>query len=457
MCVGADARGGRGHRRRRCELDFDELPAVVDMLAGAHRAAGAGARGMGRQRLPRDAGRRRSRRSDAGRPPWRCSRSIRTARQPMSPLEGRGVLCEWNRAPRAARHAHRGADAAHQPRGALRMPRPRPGRDPRHRARRRRRLRLQRASCCPRKSASPGSAAGSGGRCAGSRTAASSSRRTRTAASTTTTSRSTPTRRGKLARHRLRGDRRFGRVFVLPVLRLPGGGAGRLDPARPLQDGALPLPHLVGGDQQAADPALSRRRAHRRVLRARAHARRRRARARHGALRGAAARTSCSRTRCRTTTSPRSTSTAATIPRRCAARSQRSTCRSGARARKQASPTAAASASASPSTASRRRTAPRCTTAGASRWCRATSSASRASRPTACSSCASARTRTARAWRRRSRRWRTRCSASIRSNVRLIHGDTALTPYSTGTWGSRCMVMSGGAVADRVRDDRARA
>jgi len=32
-------------------------------------------------------------------------------------------------------------------------------------------------------------------------------------------------------------------------------------------------------------------------------------------------------------------------------------------------------------------------------------------------------------------------------NVRLIHGDTAVTPYSTGTWGSRCMVMSGGAVA----------
>ncbi len=31
--------------------------------------------------------------------------------------------------------------------------------------------------------------------------------------------------------------------------------------------------------------------------------------------------------------------------------------------------------------------------------------------------------------------------------VRLVHGDTAMTPYSTGTWGSRCMVMSGGAVA----------
>ncbi len=31
--------------------------------------------------------------------------------------------------------------------------------------------------------------------------------------------------------------------------------------------------------------------------------------------------------------------------------------------------------------------------------------------------------------------------------VRVIHGDTALTPYSTGTWGSRAMVMAGGAVA----------
>ena len=33
------------------------------------------------------------------------------------------------------------------------------------------------------------------------------------------------------------------------------------------------------------------------------------------------------------------------------------------------------------------------------------------------------------------------------SQVRLSHGDTALSPYSTGTWGSRCAVMSGGAVA----------
>ena len=38
------------------------------------------------------------------------------------------------------------------------------------------------------------------------------------------------------------------------------------------------------------------------------------------------------------------------------------------------------------------------------------------------------------------------------ANVRLIHGDTALTPYSTGTWGSRCMVMSGGAVASASKE-----
>jgi carbon-monoxide dehydrogenase large subunit len=30
--------------------------------------------------------------------------------------------------------------------------------------------------------------------------------------------------------------------------------------------------------------------------------------------------------------------------------------------------------------------------------------------------------------------------------IKVVHGDTALTPYSTGTWGSRCAVMAGGAV-----------
>ena len=42
-------------------------------------------------------------------------------------------------------------------------------------------------------------------------------------------------------------------------------------------------------------------------------------------------------------------------------------------------------------------------------------------------------------------------------SVRLIHGDTGLTPYSTGTWGSRCAVMSGGAVAAACREMAKRA
>ena len=32
-------------------------------------------------------------------------------------------------------------------------------------------------------------------------------------------------------------------------------------------------------------------------------------------------------------------------------------------------------------------------------------------------------------------------------DVNVVHGDTAMTPYSTGTWGSRSAVMAGGAVA----------
>lgn len=37
------------------------------------------------------------------------------------------------------------------------------------------------------------------------------------------------------------------------------------------------------------------------------------------------------------------------------------------------------------------------------------------------------------------------------ARIRVVHGDTALTPYSTGTWGSRCIVTAGGAVATACR------
>ncbi|MDR4308003.1 xanthine dehydrogenase family protein [Chelatococcus sambhunathii] len=37
------------------------------------------------------------------------------------------------------------------------------------------------------------------------------------------------------------------------------------------------------------------------------------------------------------------------------------------------------------------------------------------------------------------------------SQIRVVHGDTAMTPYSTGAWGSRMMVMAGGAVATAAK------
>jgi aerobic carbon-monoxide dehydrogenase large subunit len=43
------------------------------------------------------------------------------------------------------------------------------------------------------------------------------------------------------------------------------------------------------------------------------------------------------------------------------------------------------------------------------------------------------------------------------AKIKVVLGDTALTPYSTGTWGSRCMVMAGGAVATACREIAKRA
>ena len=78
---------------------------------------------------------------------------------------------------------------------------------------------------------------------------------------------------------------------------------------------------------------------------------------------------------------------------------------------KRASPTGGGSASALPCTPSRPATAPASMPRGAFPSCRATSRPLRASRPTAGWSCASARTAMARASRPRCRRWRTRSSA----------------------------------------------
>ena len=184
-----------------------------------------------------------------------------------------------------------------------------------------------------------------------------------------------------------------------------------LDPAGPLRLPALPLPRLFGRHQQAADPALPRRRPHRRVLRAGGDARRAGAQARPRVQRDAlqepgAARADAVRQHRQAPLRFRR------LPRGAAPGGRDHRLRQGARApAARASPTAGASASALPCTPSRPATAPASTPPGASRWCRATSSAMAASRRTARWSCRSARTATARAWRPRCRRWRTRSSA----------------------------------------------
>lgn len=43
------------------------------------------------------------------------------------------------------------------------------------------------------------------------------------------------------------------------------------------------------------------------------------------------------------------------------------------------------------------------------------------------------------------------------AKIKVVHGDTAMTPYSTGTWGSRCMVMAGGAVSMSCKEIAKRA
>lgn len=43
------------------------------------------------------------------------------------------------------------------------------------------------------------------------------------------------------------------------------------------------------------------------------------------------------------------------------------------------------------------------------------------------------------------------------NKIKVVHGDTAMTPYSTGTWGSRCMVMAGGAVSVACKEIAKRA
>ncbi len=251
------------------------------------------------------------------------------------------------------------------------------------------------------------------------------------------------------ARARCRDHDRRRRLFELAVHHRPGARAGDRQPARSLRLPRLPLQDLLRGDQQAGLRALSRRGAHRRVLRDGADDRRDRARGRPRPVGGAPREPGAGPSRCRTTTSRASTTTAATIRARCAWRAEKLDVAKCARA-------PAARRARRPHHRRRLRQLLRAVGAWHERV-RGLGPADRSRlRPgdgarharTAGWRSASACIRTARAWRRRSRRSRTRCSASTSSRIQVVHGDTGTTPFSTGTYASRSMVMAGGAVVE---------
>ena len=115
-----------------------------------------------------------------------------------------------------------------------------------------------------------------------------------------------------------------GAYSVLAVHDRPRARPGDRQPARSLRFPRLPLRDLLRRHQQARLHALSRRRAHRRVLRDGADDGCDRPRGRARAVGGAARKPRAGPSRCRTTTSRTSTSTAATIRRACAWRARRS-------------------------------------------------------------------------------------------------------------------------------------
>ena len=119
----------------------------------------------------------------------------------------------------------------------------------------------------------------------------------------------------------------------------------------------------------------------------------------------------------------------------------------GASGRRGVSAMVAASVSASRSTASRRHMERASITAGAFRWCRGTSSVDARLTPDGSLEIRIGAHSHGQSLETTLAQVANEILGIDPERVRVVHGDTGVTPYSTGTWGSRCMVMSGGAVA----------
>ncbi len=140
MCVGP-TRAEAEDIAAAVELDFEELPAVHDMLQAREPGSTLVHEQWGDNIfLETFVEVNIDRAFDA---PIKVTREICTARQSMAPIEGRGVVASWERPAGAAGRLFSGADAAHRAHRPFGMSGARAGKYSRHFARCRRRLRLQ--------------------------------------------------------------------------------------------------------------------------------------------------------------------------------------------------------------------------------------------------------------------------------------------------------------------------
>ena len=217
------------------ELDLEELPAVVDMLAArtdppalVHEEWGDN---VFLESLVDDD--LSTVKKDAA---VTVRRTLRTARQHMSPMEGRGVVCEWNRrleqlvmhSATQMPHINRAglAECLGIDQGSIRVISPDVGGGFGYKG-----ILLPEESL-PRLAVPEARPAGALDR--GPPRAALGERELPRAPLRPHGLRR---REGKAPRHRLRSDGGFRRLLVVSVLRVPRRRAGGLDPPRPLQDG----------------------------------------------------------------------------------------------------------------------------------------------------------------------------------------------------------------------------
>ena len=220
----------------------------------------------------------------------------------------------------------------------------------------------------------------------------------------------------------------------------------------PYDFAGLSLPHLVGRDQQMPDPALSRRRAHRRLLCAGAHARCGRARSRARAARGAAEESGAAGADAVRQHHQQAFRQRRLSAKPCAAPSRRSICRRIRERQRRGEPdgrligfglaiyceqgahgTSVYAGWGIPMVPGHEQATARMTPDGGLELRVGVHSHGQGLETTLAQVAHEI------------------LGVDV-AKIRVVHGDTALTPYSTGTWGSRCVVMAGGAVASACRE-----